>query len=290
MPAVLAGIVLFGAPALGVVCLAMASAMIWEALFNLASRRALTIGDGNAAVIGLLLGMMLPATAPWWCVVTGTFAAIVVGKQVFGGIGANPFNPTLIGIAVLMVSWKQFFDFDAALLTYDFPFTALAPLAALRHQGPAAVDLFSLSNLLMGKQVGAIGSVFGLGLILGGIYLILRGYIRWEISVAYIAGILITAMIFNLAHPDRYAGPLFHLLTGYTLLGAFFLATETSSSPVNVIPMLIYGAMGGLMTILIRNIGAYPDGTVFAILIINLINPLVDKIRPKALGKGVNNA
>ena len=120
---------------------------------------------------------------------------------------------------------------------------------------------------------------------LGGVYLMARGFMRWEIPVAYIAGIVVTAAIFHIAHPTAYAGPTFHLLTGYTLIGAFFLATDDSSSPVNTVPMLIYGAMGGLMTILIRNIGAYPDGTMYAILVINLINPLIDKIRPKAIGK-----
>lgn len=290
LPAVIFGIMQFGAPALGVMALSVSTAILWELLFNFISKRSITIGDFDAALIGLLLGMMLPATAPWWVVLTGTFVAVVIGKQVYGGIGANPFNPALIGIAILMVSWKGFFDFDAALLNYDFGFTALAPLAALKHQGVAAVDLFSVSDLIMGNQVGSIGTVFGAGLIIGGIYLILRGYIRWEISLSYVAGIIITALIFRITNPDLYAGPMFHLFTGYTLLGAFFLATENSSSPVNLIPMLVYGAMGGVMTILIRNIGAYADGTVFAILIINLINPLIDKIRPKALGRGVNNA
>jgi electron transport complex protein RnfD len=139
----------------------------------------------------------------------------------------------------------------------------------------------------MGQQSGGIGSTFGLGLIIGGIYLIIRGFIRWEISVSFLAGVLITAMFFNIIDPARYAGPVFHLLTGYTLIGAFFLATEDSSSPVNFIPMLIYGAGAGIMTVLIRNIGAYVDGVVFAILLMNLVNPLLDKIRPKALGKVV---
>lgn len=290
LPAIIFGIIQFGLPALGVIALSVSTAMIWEVLFNLASKRSISIGDCNAAVIGLFFGMMLPATAPWWLVVTGTFMAVVVGKEIYGGIGANPFNPTLVGIAAVMLSWKTLFDFDAALVSYRFSFKALYPLGALKHQGHSAVDLFSMSNLIMGKQVGAIGTVFGLGLVIGGIYLIIRGYIKWEVSLSYIAGIIITALIFRMAKPDLYAGPMFHLFTGYTLFGAFFLATETSSSPVNLIPMLIYGAMGGFLTILIRNIGAYPDGTVFAILIINLINPLIDKIRPKALGRGVNNA
>ncbi len=290
LPAILFGIFQFGMAALGVICLAISSAMAWEALFQFISKRAITIGDYNAAVIGMITGMMLPATAPWWVVIVGTLVAVVLGQQVFGGIGANPFNPAVIGIAVLSLSWGNVFDFDAALLNYQFDFTALAPLGALRHQGPAAADLFSNTSLLMGNQPGAIGSIFGLGLIIGGIYLIIRGYIRWEICVSYIAGIAITAILFQMSNPEAYAGPIFHLLTGYTLLAVFFLAPESSSSPVNCIPMIIYGLMGGVMTILIRNIGAYADGTLYAILIINLINPLIDKIRPKALGKGVNNA
>ncbi|MFO7885171.1 MAG: RnfABCDGE type electron transport complex subunit D [Desulfobacteraceae bacterium] len=290
LPAALFGIFQFGMPALGVMALSVSTAMLWELLFNFISKRDITITDYDAAMTGMLFGMMLPPTTPWWVVLTGTFLAVVIGKQIYGGIGATPFNPAIVAIAILMVSWKGFFDFDGAVLTYDFDFTALAPLAALKHQGTAAVDLFSLSDLIMGNQIGSTGGVFGAGLIAGGIYLIFRGYIRWEISLSYIAGIFITAIIFQAANPDLYAGPLFHLFTGYTLLGAFFLATMNATSPVNFIPMLIYGAAGGFMTILIRNIGVYPDGTIFAILIINLINPLIDKIRPKALGRGVNNA
>ncbi len=290
LPAALFGVMQFGMAALGVLCLSISSAMAWEALFNFISKRPVTISDYNAGVIGILLGMMLPATVPWWVVITGTFVAVVVGQQIFGGIGANPFNPAVIGVTILMISWGIYFDFDAALLNYDFGFTALAPLSALKYQGVAATELFTVSDLLMGQQVGAIGATFGLGIILGGIYLIFRGFIRWEISVSYIAGIIVTAAIFNMVDPGKYANPMFHLFTGYTLLAAFFLATETSSSPVNCIPMFVYGAMGGIMTILIRNIGAYPDGTLFAVLLINLINPLLDSIRPKALGKDVNNA
>ncbi|MFW6237300.1 MAG: RnfABCDGE type electron transport complex subunit D, partial [Desulfosudaceae bacterium] len=132
-----------------------------------------------------------------------------------------------------------------------------------------------------------IGTTFGLGIIVGGIYLMLRGFIRWEIVLSFLAGILVTAWLFQLSDNSAYAGPLFHIFTGYTLVAAFFLATEDASSPVNFVPMLIYGAAGGMMTVLIRNIGVYVDGAVYAVLIINLINPLVDKIRPKAMGKVV---
>jgi len=291
LPAVIFGIIQFGAPAVGVLALSLSSAMVWELTMNIISKNKITIGNMDSAVIGLLFGMMLPATSPWWFVITGTFVAVVIGKMIFGGIGANPFNPALLGMAVLMLSWKSLFDFDAAYVNYDFDFTALAPLAALKFQGASAVsDLFPIGDLIMGRQVGAIGSTFGLGLIIGGIYLIVRGYIRWEIPVSFIVGIIVTAYGFSLANPGTYAGPTIHLFSGYTLIGAFFLATENSSSPANRIPMFLYGFFAAVMIILMRNIGAYADGTVLAILLLNLVNPLIDTIRPKALGKGVNNA
>ena len=285
LPAVLLGIKQYGIPAVGVLALSVSSAIFWELAMNLVTRRAVTIADGNAALIGLLFAMVLPATMPWWAVLTGTFVAVVIGKQIFGGIGSNAFNPVVLAVAIMTVSWKHLFDFNAALLNYDLNMEMFYPLAAVKYFGVEAVESFNTAALLMGRQSGGIGATFGLGLILGGIYLILRGFIRWEISVSFLFGIFVTAWIFNLVAPDRFTGPVFHLLTGYTLIGAFFLATEDSSSPVNFIPMLIYGVAGGILTVLIRNIGAYIDGVVYAILTINLVNPLLDKIRPKPVGK-----
>ena len=286
LPAAVVGIAYYGIPALGVISLAMSTAILWELLLNYASKRPITVGNGNAALIGLLLAMVLPASVPWWLVVVGTFLAVVIGMEIFGGLGANPFNPVALAVAIMMVSYKTHLDFDASLvnISLDFPSTAY-PLAALKAFGPSAVAHLSPVDLFLGRQVGGLGSTCGLALTLGGLYLIVRGIIRWEISISFIIGVFLTAMLFNMADPTRYASPMFHLLTGYTLFGAFFLATESSSSPVNFTPMLIYGALGGVMTVLIRNIGAYVDGVMFAILLINLINPLVDKIRPKAIGK-----
>jgi electron transport complex protein RnfD len=159
------------------------------------------------------------------------------------------------------------------------------PLSLLKYFGVDSIDHLRIADLLIGRQIGGIGSTFGIGLILGGIYLMARGFVRWEISLSFLAGIFIAAAIFNAIDPTRFAGPFLHLCTGYTLIAAFFLAPEDASSPVNFIPMFIYGAVGGIMTVLIRNIGAYIDGAILAILVINLINPLLDKIRPKALGK-----
>ena len=285
MPAVIAGLYFYGIPVLGVVALSVASAMLWELAINYVTKRSVTIGDGNAAVIGLLFAMLMPATMPWWAVITGTFIAVVMGKQIFGGIGSNPFNPVALAVAILMVSWKDLFNFDGMLLNYDFGFAAVYPLAVVKSFGTESLNSIQLGDLLMGRQIGGLGATFGLGLIVGGCYLMLRGFIRPEISFTFLAGVYLTALVFNLADPIRFAAPGIHLLSGYTLIGAFFLATEDGSSPVNVIPMLIYGAVGGIMTVLIRNIGAYVDGVILAILLINLISPLLDKIRPRALGK-----
>jgi electron transport complex protein RnfD len=285
LPAALMGLVYFGVPALGVLCLAVSSAIGWEWLFNKASKRQVTVGDGHAAFLGLILGMLLPATSPYWVVLTGTFLTIVIGKQIFGGIGANPFSPVALAYAILMVSWKNYLDFDTQLLHMDFDFAGFHPLVAVKAFGTQSIAQITIGDLIVGRQVGGTGATCGLALIFGGIYLVARGFIRWEIPAAFVAGLVVAATLFHMADPSRYAGPLFHLFSGFSLIGAIFLATDDSASPVNTVAMVIYGAVGGIMTIVIRNIGQYPDGVIFAILLINLINPLVDKIRPKPLGK-----
>lgn len=285
LPAVIMGISIYGLPALRVVALAVSSAMAWESLMNRLMRRPATIGDGNAALIGLVLGMLMPATMPWYAVIVTSFMAMVVGKLIYGGVGCNPLNPALVGFAILMLSWKSLVDFDAALVRYDMDFYMLYPLGAVKHFGAGFAERYSLWDFLWGRQAGGIGATFGLGLLVGGCYLMVRGFVRWEICLSFLVGIFLAAWVFHLANPSKYAGPLFHLLTGYSLLGAFFLAPDDSSSPVHGIPMMLYGLGGGVLTILIRNIGAFPDGVVFAILVMNIANPLLDRIRPKALGR-----
>ena len=186
LPAVLLGIFQYGAPALAVVTFSISCAMIWELIMNFVMRRPVSIGDGNAAVIGLMLAMLLPAATPWWVVLIGTFLAIVVGKQIFGGIGCNPLNPALVAIAMIFLSWKGILNFDEALLNYELGFPMTYPLATLKYFGVEAVSEYGIGDLLMGCHTGGIGSTFGLGLILGGIYLILRGLIRWEIAISFL--------------------------------------------------------------------------------------------------------
>jgi electron transport complex protein RnfD len=290
LPAVVFGISQYGVPALRTIAFSTACAMICEFVLNRAMKRPVTIGDGNAAVIGLLLGMLLPATAPWWIVILGAFVAVVVGKQIYGGIGCNPMNPAVMAYAILLLSWSGILDFDGALVDYDLGFPMLFPLAAIKYFGPSAAENYTLAGLLLGKQSGGVGTGFGLGLIIGGVYLMLRGYIRWEIVLSFLVGVFVTALLFNLSNPAKYAPALFHLLSGFTLIGAFFLVTEDSSSPVHFIPMLIYGLGAGVLTVLVRNVGYFVDGVVFAILLMNLANPWIDKIRPKALGRKMEHA
>jgi electron transport complex protein RnfD len=285
MPAVALGIVQYGLPAVAVIAMSISTAIFWEWLMNRLTKRTTTVGDGNAALLGLLFAMLIPATTPWWVVITGTFIMMVLGKHIFGGIGGNPFHPVAVALMILAVSWEAFFDFNGALVNYSFSFNALYPLTLSKNFGAAAVSDFTPLSLLLGRQIGGLGATFGLGLIGGGVYLMAKRYIRWEIALSFLAAIFLTALLFHLAAPEKYAGPLFHLLTGYTLVGAFFLLPEDSSSPINTIPMLIYGAGAGILTMLIRNIGIYPDGVLLAVLLMNLVNPLLDNIRPKALGK-----
>jgi len=290
LPAVIVGVYHYGLDAARVIAFSIACAMIAEVLVNLVTKREISIYDGSAALTGLLFGMLVPASTPWWLVIVGTFLAIIVGKQVYGGIGANPFNPTLVGFAIVLVSWKDILDFDEALLNYDTGFIMAYPLASLKHFGVAATAKYQLLDLFLGRQAGGIGAACGLALLLGGIYLILRGFIRWEISFSFILGVLITALFFNISNPEKYASPMFHVVTGNVLLGAFFLATDDTTSPVNFVPMLIFGAMCGFLTVLIRCVGIYYDGVVFAILLMNITQPLLDRIRPKALGRVIQNA
>ena len=283
MPLVAFAVCMFGWPAASVLLLSTSMAIGIELLIRLPLGRKLEVIDGNAAAIGLMFGLMLPPTAPWWFILVGTFIAIVIAKQFFGGTGENPFNPMLVAYAVLLISWGDVLNFTKAYLPYEFGFTAIDPLATLKQFGPSAVNDLSIWHLFMGQQLGGMGTTFGFGIVVGGLYLLTRGYIRWEITLSFLVGIWVCAYLFHWANPEIYAGPMFHLATGYVLFGAFFLATEDASSPVYRLPMILYGIGGGVLTIVIRNVGIYPDGVVFAILLMNAAAPLLDKfrVRPK---------
>jgi electron transport complex protein RnfD len=284
LPAAIWGCIQFGLAALWTLLLAMGSAMLWEWLARKAMKREDTLGDYSALVQGLMVGMIMPADAPWWLILVGTFLVIGVAKQLFGGAGCYPLNPVLIGFAILMVSWPSRLSPMYTLAEMNIKGLPVEPLLALKTYGPIATDTYRWTDLFFGFQSGGIGTVSALFILIGGVFLIARGYIAWRISLSYVLGLVVSAWVFHMISPGNYAGPLFHLLGGMTLFAVFFLASDFTTAPVNPSARLIYGFGAGLLTILIRNFGVYADGTVFAVLFMNLFQPLIDRIRRPVIG------
>ena len=283
LPAVVMGAYYYGFDAIRVMGASVASAMLAEALFQGVLRKPITIADGSAAVSGLLLALILPASVPLYVVVVANFAGIIIGKQCFGGLGANPLNPALVGWAIIRITktWAGFLDFDLMLINYDTGFILQYPLAVLKAKGPAALSTFDTTALFLGKQTGGLGASAIICLLLGGLYLVIRGAIRWEIPLCFFLGVIIVSGAFWMADKTAYANPLFHLLTGNVMIGAFFLATENGSSPVNRWGLLVFGLGCGIFTVILRVWSIYPDGVVFSCLLMSLFVPMLDKLKAK---------
>ena len=287
----------WGIPAARVMALAMVTGIATEALCQKIMGQDISVDDFSGAVSCLLFAFLLPANAPWWLVMLGAALAIGLGKMAFGGLGANAVNTALVGWAMLYVSWPALMDPNAMQLDTSF----IDPLVRLKYFGAGAVSHIDLTNLLLGNQIGGLGASQAGALFIGGSYLAARGTIRWEIARSSAvfslttydkegeahssgSGVFLTAALYNVIDAERFATPFFHLCTGSTFLGGFFLATEWASSPGRQIPMMLYGLIGGAMVIIIRVYGIYPDGVPFAILLINLLAPLLDSIHPKPFG------
>jgi electron transport complex protein RnfD len=285
VPAAAAGINRYGLDAAGVIGLAMGSAMTAEALWQKFTRRPVTIADGSAAVSGLLLALLLPANIPAFMVIVASTLGIVLAKQCFGGLGANPLNPALVGYAILRITgpWAGHLDFDLMLVIYDTGFAKEYPEAVFKALGAAGLSEFHLWDLFLGRQTGGIGSSQIAWLLVGGLFLVLRGAIRWPIPAAFLAGVALASVVLNRLDSDAYARPLFNLVTGNVMIGAFFLSTEHASSPVNRWGMLVYGLGCGLLTVVFRAWSTYGDGVVFAILIMSIFVPLLDRLRRQAM-------
>jgi electron transport complex protein RnfD len=288
LPAAIWGCIRYGVPGIRTLLLAAGSAVIWEWAARRLMKQGMTLHDVSAIVQGLLLGMMLPANSSFWIIIIGTFLMIVVAKQIFGGIGSYPFNPVLIGFAILSVSWPIRMSSHFTMAGRRLEGLSLEPLSALKSYGPSVTDVYNPVDLLLGFQTGGIGTGAVLLLVIGGLYLMARGFISYRVSLSFLLGVAITACLFHVADSSKYAGPSFHLLAGVTVFGAFFLASDYTTCPVNPIARIIYGFAAGMLIILIRNIGAYTDGTVFALLILNLFHPLIDRIRKSVLGLNVS--
>lgn len=271
----------WGISVLGVVGLSALFSMLTEEFWNKIMGRHSTLNDGTAFVSGVLLACLLPANAPFWLVIIGAFCAITFGKMAFGGYGANPVSTVCVGWAMIFVSFPIYMDPNAMLLQTDF----IDPLVRLKYFGPDfMVNSVSFTDLLLGKQIGGLGSVQNLGIILGGIYLIATGVIRMEIVVFFVIGVLLLGGILNMYNPELYVNPFYHLLTGSTLFCAFFLATECASAPDRAMGMRLYGLMGGILVVVIRTYGIYTDGAPFAVMLINLLSPYFALIQPKPFG------
>jgi electron transport complex protein RnfD len=255
--------------------------------------------DGSAAVTGLLLAFNLPTNVPVGLILIGAAVAIGIGKMSFGGLGQNPFNPALVGRVFLLISFPvQMTSWPVPVLSrtsYLDATTGATPLSIIKEGLGSGQSFSELTteiptylDLFLGFMGGSAGEIAGVALLIGLIYMLIQKIITWHIPVAVVGSVAIFTGILYLIDPTSYANPLFHLLTGGLLLGAFFMATDYASSPMSAKGMLLYGAGIGVITVLIRTYGAYPEGISFAILIMNAFTPLIDKyIKPKRFGEKV---
>ncbi|MBN1829434.1 MAG: RnfABCDGE type electron transport complex subunit D [Deltaproteobacteria bacterium] len=277
LPATAASIYYFGLRALFVTIVAVLSSVLFEFLMNKIRRREhLTCFDGSAVVTGLLLALNIPASLPYGMVILGSFIAIVITKELFGGLGYNPFNPVLVGRVFLLISFPVAMTHWPAPHVVDMV-TAASPLGILKTDGVAAVSNLSFWQLFFGEIAGSMGETSSLAILLGAIVLFFRGYITLTIPLAFIGTTAMFTGIFYIADPARYASPLFHLMTGGLLLGAFFMATDWVTSPMTRRGQIIFGCGCGFLTGLIRLFGGYPEGVAFSILIMNAFVPLLDR-------------
>lgn len=293
IPALAVSFYFFGWGAFVVTLTSVAACMLFEWLISrfLMGRKELTILDGSAILTGLLLALNVPSTLPLWIIVIGALVAIGIGKMSFGGLGSNIFNPAIVGRVMLLIS------FPVQMTSYPMPRGMEATLDATSGATPLAIakgvvrgsegftmdKLPSLVDNLLGSVGGSLGEVSAVALLIGFAYLLIRKVITWHIPVAIIATVAIFAGIMNLANPEVYAGPLFHILSGGLLLGAIYMATDYVTSPMSNSGMLLYGLMIGIITMLIRLFGAYPEGMSFAILFMNGIVPIINRYMPPHL-------
>lgn len=294
LPACLLSLYFFGLGALVVLFTSILACVSFEwliAKYLLQTQASIT--DGSAILTGLLLGMNLPSNLPLWLIIIGALVAIGVGKMSFGGLGGNIFNPALVGRVFLLIAYPAqmtLWPETGQWLSYTDAITGATPLNIIKGlssgvEGYTADMLPSTLTMLLGGHGGSLGEVSALALLLGGIYLIYKRIITWYIPVAVLASSGLLSGLMYIINPAVYASPVVHLLSGGMMLGAFFMATDYVTSPMSKRGQLLFGAMIGVLTILIRLFGAYPEGMSFAILIMNAFTPLINTyIKPEHFG------
>ncbi|MBR5821789.1 MAG: RnfABCDGE type electron transport complex subunit D [Alistipes sp.] len=285
LPALAVSTYILGLRVLFITAVAVVSCVVFEYLINrLFLKRKSTIGDLSAVVTGVLLAFNLPVGIPWWIVVVGALVAIGIGKMTFGGLGCNPFNPALTGRIFLLIAYPvQMTDWTTAVPDALSGSTLLADV----KYNTSLLSEVDFLQMLGGHMNGSMGEIGALALILGGIYLLWRRVITWHIPVAVLGTMAVFAACVGLSKGGElvYQLPLFHILAGGALLGAIYMATDYSTSPMTHKGMIIYGVGIGLLTMIIRLWGAYPEGMSFAIFIMNAATPIINKYcRPTRFG------
>lgn len=297
LPALAASLYFFGLGAAVVTLTSIAACVFFEWAITrfIMKRKRTTVTDGSAILTGLLLGFNLPSNLPIWIIVIGALVAIGIGKLTFGGLGCNPFNPALVGRVFLLISfpvqmttWPDYGQLGA----YTDVTTGATPLAIMKmavKNGDASVleQLPDSLNLLIGQTGGCLGEVSALALLIGLVYMLCRRIITWHIPVSILGTVFVLSGLLHLSNPV-YASPETVLLTGGLILGSCYMATDYVTSPMTSKGQIIYGVCIGLLTVVIRTFGAYPEGMSFAILIMNAFTPLINTYcKPKRFGEVV---
>ena len=286
-PAAIFSVFNFGMPALFTMVLCIAAAMATEYLILKWQDKAMVVNDGSAFLTGLLLAMNIPATLPWYMPLAGTIFAIAVAKHTMGGLGFNIFNPALIGRAFILASWPiamTTWPLSKDMIGKVDSLTAATPLGILKMEGyEKLVATFGdqaamYKSLLFGLRAGSAGETSALLLILGGIYLIYKGYIKWQVPVVMIGTVGALTAAFG-------GDPILHMMSGGLILGAFYMATDMVTIPITTKGQIIFAVGAGALTVLIRLQGGYPEGVCYAILLMNCVTPLIDRVvRPVKYG------
>ena len=285
LPAVAASIWFFRFDAVRILVYCAAFSIFAEYGWTLATRQQATVGDCSALVTGVILALNLPPGAPWWLCAVGSVFAIVVVKELFGGLGQNPFNPAaaarvalLIGFAGPMTQWAPPVNGSLSLISGATP---LGAIHAVQGSADAMAQLGAHDNLMklfLGNVGGSIGETSALAILIGGLGLMAFRLIKWQIPLAMIATIFVFSGIVHLAAPELTPGPVYHILSGGVMIGAFFMATDMVTSPITPLGALVFGGVIGVLTCIIRIWGAYPEGVSFSIVIANALVPLIDRL------------
>jgi len=298
MPSIIGSIYYYGHYAVKGYLLTIVFCVGFEYLFDKISRRPIQIKDNSALLTGMLLAMNMPAGAPWWLMLIGSFVAIIVSKSVYGGLGQNPFNPALVGRVFLLIAWPA--EMTAWIvpqtvqkgLIFDAVSTA-TPLGSMKadllnHGHVVADNIAPLFNQLIGNVSGSLGGDSALLILLGGLMLMQQRVISWHIPVSFVGTVFTLTGFYWLLFPELTINPLLHVVSGGVMLGAFFMATDYVTSPMVKKAQIIFGIGCGVITVVIRLFGSYPEGVGFAILIMNAFVPLLDNyMRPKSFGEGI---